>query len=92
MKPYGGKTPLSHIACCAIHSRDVDMANKRAERRRAANDAARAEGHVDDFDNWCICHMCTWPDLSDSRDFEEDAAFNATPLTAPLVALALEAA
>ena len=97
MKPYGGKTPLSHLTCpaCAQHDREKHRANKRAERRRAANDATRMEGHVDGYDEHdfglpCCdgdCVACYSIDALDALD-----VFPLPPLTAPLVALALEAA
>lgn len=95
MKPYGGRTPLSRHSCCNMHGHEVTMANKRAERRRAANDAAHMEGHVDDYDEHdfglpCCdgdCVACYSIDALDALD-----AFPLPPLAAPLVALALEAA
>lgn len=69
------------------------MANKRRERFRAANDIALAiDGisvHYDDDPPCCDydCEVCYGIDAIDARD-----GFPLPPLTAPLVALALEAA
>ena len=95
MKPYGGKTPSSCYICCKAHSGPAHMANKRRERFRAANDIASQDAvyRLEDYqicigDLDCRCACC-------EDDQEGLDAFDANPLpplTAPLVALALEAA
>ena len=94
MKPYGGKTPSSCYTCCKAHSGPAHMANKRRERFRAANDIASQDAvyRLDDFDlelPCCDedCDVCYGIDATDALD-----AFPLPPLTAPLFALALEAA
>jgi len=99
VKPYGGHLPRIYTCCSRHDASRIDRtaeyrSSKRRERFRAANDIASQDAvdRLDDFDleiPCCDsdCVACYGIDVLDALD-----AFPLPPLTAPLVALALEAA
>lgn len=72
----------------------ADATNRTRERMLARRGIARRDGHADDgtvCDAELGCFRCTWGcRYDDGDDLADD--FVTPPLTAPLVALALEAA